>query len=69
VPGTNGNGNNTASSFVAPTTTHVPNSARWEFTVSCNTSGRNGIVVRLLDGPTFSNADGTSIAVRAFRLH
>lgn len=68
-PGTNATGNNTASSFVAPTSSHVPNSARWEFTVSCYAAGRNGIVVRLLDGPTFSGADGTQIVVRAFRLH
>jgi hypothetical protein len=68
-PGTNGNGNNTASSFVAPTAAHVATSARWEFTVSQHTSGRNGLVVRLLDGPTFSAANGTQIAVRAFRLH
>ena len=69
APGTNGNGNNTASSYVAPTATHVANSSRWEFTVSCHTSGRNGVVVRLLDGPTFSAADGTQIVVRAFRIN
>ena len=67
-PGTNGNGNNTASSFVAPTAAHVATSARWEFTMSQHSSGRNGLVVRLLDGPTFSAANGTQIAVRAYRL-
>lgn len=69
TPGTNGSGNSTASSFVAPTAAHVATSARWEFTVSQHVSGRNGLVVRLLDGPTSSTANGTSIAVRAFRLH
>jgi len=67
-PGTNGNGNNTASSYVAPTATHVASSARWEFTVSHHTSGKNGLVVRLLGGPTASAANGTQIAVRAYRL-
>jgi len=67
-PGTNGNGNNTASSYVSPTASHVVNSSRWEFTISHHTSGKNGLVVRLLDGPTFSAATGTQIAVRAYRL-
>lgn len=67
-PGTNGGGNNTASSFVAPTAAHVATSARWEFTISQYSSGRNGLVVRLIDGPTFSAANGTQIAVRAYRL-
>lgn len=67
-PGTNGGGNNTGSSFVAPTAAHVATSARWEFTVSQHPSGRNGLVVRLLGGPTFSAANGTQIVVRAYRL-
>lgn len=67
-PGSNGTGNNTASSFVAPTAAHVATSARWEFTLSQHSSGRNGLVVRLLDGPTFSAANGTQIVVRAYRL-
>lgn len=67
-PGSNGNGNNTGSSFIAPTASHTATSAKWEFTISCYASGKNGVVVRLLDGPTASQADGTQIAVRAYRL-
>ena len=67
-PGTNGNGNNTASSYVAPTATHVASSARWEFTLSHHASGKNGLVARFLGGPTNSAANGTQIVVRAYRL-
>jgi hypothetical protein len=67
-PGTNGSGTNTGSSFAAPTATHIQNSCSWEFTITTSVGGRNGVAVRLLNGPTFSNANGTQIRVQAFRL-
>jgi len=67
-PGTNGSGTNTGSSFAAPTATHVQNSCAWEFTVTTSVGGRNGVAVRLLNGPTYSAANGTQIRVQAFRL-
>jgi hypothetical protein len=66
-PGTNGSGTNTGSSFAAPTATHVGNSCAWEFTITTSVGGRNGVAVRLLNGPT-SFGNGTQIRVQAFKL-
>ena len=67
-PGTNGSGTNTGSSLAVPTATHIGNSCAWEFTITTSVGGRNGVAVRLLNGPTYSGANGTQIRVRAFKL-